>query len=244
MPYFFEDAMDQSTLKKLIATCKPLRVLYAEDNPQVRLQTTKMLSMYFDHIVSVADGKEAWEQFQAHPFDMVFTDINMAGMDGLGLIEAIRGKDVHVPIVVFSAYNNPEYFLTTIKLGIQGYLLKPFQFEEVVQTLQKILNLSHHASPCALELEGGYCWDKQTKCLCYEKQEVPLSKREMFLLDLLTSSKERIFSSEEIEIAVFDDDACDNKRVRNLLSRFRQKLSCDLICSVYGEGYKLRWHRP
>ena len=77
--------------------------------------------------------------------------------------------------------------------------------------------------------------------MCKEHEEVKLSKHETALFALLTSSKQRVFSSEEIEIAVFDDDFSDNKRVRNLLSRLRQKLGCDVIQSIYGEGYKLRW---
>lgn len=234
--------MDTQTIRSLIDACKNMRVLYVEDDKEVRLQTHKMLSIYFPQITSAIDGEEAWAMFRSQSFDIVFTDISMSRMDGLTLIGEIRRKDPGVPIVVFSAYDNPEYLLTTIKFGIQGYLLKPFQSEEFIQTLQKIVTSRPKSASCNLVLAGGYCWDRRAQCLCYEENEVPLSKREIALFDLLTSSKHRICSSEEIEIAVFDDDTCDNKRVRSLLSRLRKKLSCDLICSVYGEGYKLQWH--
>lgn len=233
--------MDSHSLSSLRDMCRTKRVLYVEDDFDVRTQTRKMLELYFKEIVEFDNGLDALACFGHEPFDLIFTDINMPKMDGLCMIGEIRKLNPTIPIVIFSAYDNTEYFLKTIQQGVSGYILKPFSFKDILETLEKIM---HQLSTCklhALALIEGYYWERATQCLCKEHQEVKLSKHETALFDLLTSSKQRIFSSEEIEIAIFDDDFSDNKRVRNLLSRLRQKLGCDLIQSIYGEGYKLRW---
>lgn len=234
--------MDASTVKSLVEACQTKRILYVEDDPDVRAQTLKMLRLYFQEVVAARDGEEGLLYFQKQVFDFIFTDINMAKMDGLAMIQEIRKQDTNIPIVVFSAYDNKEYLLATIKYGVDGYILKPFQFKDIVETLAKILKKTH-CSPVHHDRAfiQGYYWERSTQCLCYKHEEVKLTKHERALFDLLTTSKQRIFASDEIEIAVFDDDICDNKRVRNLLSRLHQKLGCDLIQSIYGQGYKIKW---
>jgi len=234
--------MDTSTVKSLVEACQTKRVLYVEDDPDVRAQTLKMLRFYFREVVAASNGEEGLSYFHEQTFDFIFTDINMARMDGLAMINEIRKIDTHIPIVVFSAYDNKEYLLATIKYGVDGYILKPFQFQDIVDILAKILkkiqcSQAHHH----MAFVQGYYWERSTQCLCCGKEEVKLTKHESALFDLLTTSKQRVFASDEIEIAVFDDDICDNKRVRNLLSRLHQKLGCDLIQSIYGQGYKIRW---
>lgn len=233
--------MDTNAVKLLVEACRTKRVLYVEDDLDVREQTLKMLGLYFQEVVGASDGEEGLSYFYKQSFDFIFTDINMAKMDGLAMIEEIRKVDLKIPIVVFSAYDNTEYLLSTIKLGVDGYILKPFQFKDIIETLEKILKKTQCFCSHDMVFVEGYYWDRSTQCLCHEHNEVKLTKHEIALFDLLTTSKQRIFASDEIEIAVFDDDICNNKRVRNLLSRLHQKLGCDLIQSIYGQGYKIRW---
>ena len=235
--------MDTHSFKALIEICHTKRVLYIEDNEYVREQTRKVLLLCFNNVVEASDGEEGLELFLKEPFDIIFTDINMPKLNGLAFIKAVRHHNPTIPIVVFSAYDKTEYFLKTIEYGISGYILKPFQLDDIVTVLEKIVQEEKrlHTQAQRVELEGDYYWDKATLNLCYKGEEVKLSKHESALFELLVSSKQHIFSSEEIEIEVFDDNESDNKRVRNLLSRLRAKLECELIVSIYGQGYKLLW---
>jgi len=233
--------MDSNALSVLVALCRTKKVLYVEDDVEVRTQTAKMLRLYFQEVVEVDNGLDALKRFCEEPFDVIFTDITMPKMDGLSMIEKIRQMNPTIPIIIFSAYHTTEYFLKTIQHGVSGYILKPFVFKDIVATLEKIVPLFTVDEPHSLALIEGYYWERETQCLCKGHEAMNLSKHESAFFELLSSSKQKVFSSEEIEIAVFDDDLCDNKRVRNLLSRLRQKLGCDVIQSIYAEGYKLRW---
>lgn len=233
--------MNAGSLLSLKELCCTKKVLYVEDDVHVRTQTRKMLQIYFNEIVEASDGVEGLKAFQKDTFDIVFTDITMPQMDGLSMIEAIRKINKTIPIVIFSAYDTTEYFLKTIKHDVSAYILKPFMFQEVVTALEKVARLFPSKTQGSQVFEYGYRWDTEHETLYQEEKEIKLSKREKSLFGLLLSSKYTIYSSEEIEIAVFDDDFSDNKRVRNLISRLRTKLGCDLIECIYAQGYKLKW---
>lgn len=233
--------MDTEALWSLKELCRTKRVLYVEDDVHVRTQTRKMLQVYFDDIVEESDGEKGFKSFQTQHFDIIFTDITMPQMDGLRMIELIRKTNKEIPIVIFSAYDTTEYFLKTIEQGVSAYILKPFAFREVVAALQKVTQLFPDKVGTTQFLENGYRWENSRQALYHEDKECKLSKHEISLFELLVSSKYKIYSSEEIEIAVFDDDFSDNKRVRNLISRLRRKLGFELIQSVYAQGYKLKW---
>ncbi|MCD8212530.1 MAG: response regulator [Campylobacter sp.] len=238
--------MDKDALRNIIEHYKDFKVLYVEDETGVREQTLKLMKIYFKDIFVAGDGQEGLKIFKREKIDIVFTDINMPNMDGLAMIDEIRKINSFVPVIVFSAYDHPEYFLQTIRNGVVGYLLKPFKLEEIYDLLKKLYdqnrlgtNLQDKFSK--LELIDGFYWDAKTQSLCKNSMEIVLSKHEIALFDLLTSSKSRVFSSEDIEIAVFDDDYSDNRRVRNLLSRLNAKIGTQLIQNIYGEGYRLKW---
>lgn len=233
--------MNSKELELLISTCKDLHILYVEDNKEVRLQTAKMLGIYFECITQAVDGKDGLEKFKNNKFDAVFTDINMSVMDGISMIKEIKKLNSQIPIVIFSAYDNTEYFLQTIECGIDGYILKPFRFEEIQKVVEKIVLklIDLEKLDTKIKLIDDFCWDKSEKTLYKKDEEIYLTKKESILFELLASSKHKVATSEEIEIEVFDDNYSDNKRVRSLLSRLKCKVNCELMQSVYSKGYKL-----
>lgn len=229
------------TFKLLHEKCKSLKVLYVEDDEKVRLQTSKMLSLFFTNIHEVNDGKEGLKAFKENCFDLIFTDINMTVMDGLTMIKHIRVINENTPIVIFSAYDNTQYFLEAINNGVAGYILKPFTFIDIQSTIEKVVNkiYSDKKTTPAIKLLDNYIWNIQKNLLLKDDIEIKLTKNENILFRLLSSSQNAIFTSQEIEIELFDDDYSDNKRVRSLISRLNTKLQTNLIESIYAQGYRL-----
>ena len=192
--------------------CKNLSILYVEDEEKVRIQTAKTLSIFFDKITLAANGKEALEKLNCEKIDIIFTDINMPIMDGLVMIETIRKTDINIPIVVFSAYDNTEYLLKTIEYGIDGYILKPFKFDKIQKVIEKILNKIYNSSHQThiLNLISGFKWHIEILSLYKNDEQIILTKNETSLLKLLGSRKNARFSSEEIELVLFNDNYNDN----------------------------------
>jgi len=233
--------MDYS-LKLIVNISKNMRVLYVEDNKEAQEQTFKMLKNFFTDITLANNGQEGLDKFKRELYQIIFTDIEMPVMNGITMIEKIREIDKNIPIVIFSAYDKSEYFLKTISEGIDGYILKPYDLKQFIKVITKIITKFDIKIKFKnkIKLVDDFYWDKENEELTKENQPIKLTKNEIKLFKLLSSSKQRIASNEDIEYYIFNDDIIDNKRVRNLIYRLKIKLQSNLIESNYANGYKLK----
>jgi len=122
----------------LIEQTKTLSLLYVEDNERTRMETLETLALFFEKITLAADGQDAIEKFSAEDFDLIITDINMPNLNGIEMIKRIRVLDGHIPIIILSAHDETNYFTKTIRFGIEAYLLKPFDIEDLISVFQKV----------------------------------------------------------------------------------------------------------
>ncbi len=230
------------SLKLVTTISKNMQVLYVEDNIEAQSQTIKMLENFFTNIAVANNGQEGLELYKDNSFHIIFTDIEMPVMSGISMIKKIRDINEDIPIVIFSAYDKSEYFLETISAGIDGYILKPYDFKQIINVITKIVMKFDIEIKFKnkIELYGNFFWDKEKSELIKDEKNIKLTKNEIKLFEILSSSKERIMSNEDIEEYIFDDVVMDNKRIRNLISRLKAKLGNTLIESNYGNGYKLK----
>ena len=124
-------------LEELVALSPHMRVLYAEDDLDLR-ETTASIFQELHFSVDVADnGKQALEKYLANPlgYDLVITDLNMPHMGGIELIKNIKIHHSDQAIIIISAHNETDFFLESIRNNVLGYLLKPIDFEQLIETL-------------------------------------------------------------------------------------------------------------
>ena len=81
------------------------------------------------------NGKEALEKYDEEPVDIIITDINMPVINGLELIKRIKEKNKKVKFIVLSGYDDFSYAKTAMKYGIENYILKPINEEELEEAL-------------------------------------------------------------------------------------------------------------
>lgn len=229
-------------IKELISQSKQLKLLYVEDNNTVMQQTVKMLDNYFDNVITANDGIDGFEKFKRGKFDVVFTDIQMPNSNGLEMLGKIRKMDPQIPIVVCSAYDNKDYLMESIDVGVDKYILKPFDFNELTIAVQKVVNKLNKSDDRQniLYMDNGFIWDKDLNGLFKDNRPIKLTKNETALIELLASYPNKIFTSHEIEEYIFHDEFDDNKRLRNLISRLRVKTKESIIETLYSQGYKLK----
>ena len=127
-------------LETLISYSKNLQVLYVEDNPDTREMTLIILEDFFDNVITACDGVDGLEKFQHNNIDLIISDINMPNMDGMSMIKEIKAIEQDIPVLIFSAYNDAKHFIDAIKLGIDGYLIKPLDIEQFQQSLYKCIS--------------------------------------------------------------------------------------------------------
>lgn len=121
---------------------KTLKFLYIEDNQDIKEVTTATLKEFTENIVTANNGLEGLEKYHQDTFDLIITDISMPKMNGIEMVAKIREENSDIPILVVSAYSESKYFIDTIHLGVEGYLLKPIKLEQffsiIFKTIEKI----------------------------------------------------------------------------------------------------------
>lgn len=119
------------------------RILIADDEElertALRLIMTEMAPRVSHEIHEARNGHEVLDLVERIPFDVIFLDIRMPGLDGLATAETLRNCGINTPIVIISAFDAFAYAQKAIKLGVYEYLLKPASSEEVLAALDKSL---------------------------------------------------------------------------------------------------------
>ena len=133
----------QINLYDLLALTSSLRVLYVEDDVVLRENTVALLRDLFGEIHEANNGNEALTLYkeQTTGYDIIITDLNMPQMNGMDLIKHIQSINPKQPIIVVSAHNETEYFLESIRNNVNGYILKPIDFDQLSETLFKVATL-------------------------------------------------------------------------------------------------------
>jgi len=113
------------------AFLQTLTLLYVEDEPNSREEMARFLRRRCGTVVTAADGVDGLAAFKAQPAQIVVTDIQMPNLNGLAMAQAIRGLDPAIPIIVTTAFEQPDYLERSVALGIDQYVLKPIQAERL-----------------------------------------------------------------------------------------------------------------
>ncbi len=119
------------------------RILWADDNADMREYVSRLLSKRFD-VQAVADGQAALEAARANPPDLVLSDIMMPRLDGFGLLRELRADPQlrEIPIILLSARAGEESRIAGLETGADDYLVKPFSARELVARVETHVKLS------------------------------------------------------------------------------------------------------
>lgn len=118
-----------------------LSVLLAEDNDAISAQLESFLSRRVGTLLTACNGQEGLALFRQRRPDIIITDIQMPVMDGLTMVEAIRQSDPRIPVIVITAFDEAEYLLKAIELGVESYVVKPVKGPKLEHAL---LNCARH----------------------------------------------------------------------------------------------------
>lgn len=124
-------------IKEITQITRTLKVLYVEDDDGARDSTLEMLQNFFKEVTTAVDGLDGIDKFNSDDFDLIISDINMPKMNG---IEMLKQLDTDTPILILSAHNEAEYFMQTIKLGVEGYILKPLESQQFINVLKRVVD--------------------------------------------------------------------------------------------------------
>jgi len=119
------------------AFLKTLKVLYVEDDPEIRDLLARFLGRWVGTLVTAENGEEGVRTFIEHRPDVVVTDIKMPVMDGLEMASTIKASAKETPIIVITAYSERDYFIRAIDVGVDSYVTKPVNTDLLLGAIYK-----------------------------------------------------------------------------------------------------------
>lgn len=214
-----------------------MKLLFVEDNFQIRNNYREFLSIYFKDIYETDSSEEALRLFKKFSPDVILMDINIKGINGIEVIKKIRLINNRIKIIIMSAHKDEEYLFSAIELNVSSYLVKPVRSEQIRNAILKTLEDFKEKS--VLKLKNNYCWHKDSKELFFNEEKISLTKNEILLFSNFCNNSLPYFTLEDIYFALYDDmNEFNINKVKMLIKRLRKKTSQDLFINIYGLGYK------
>ena len=224
-------------------------ILLVEDEENLHEALKLNLELENYEVSSAFDGTKALQAVQEEYFDLIILDLMLPEIDGITVLENIRVQNLEVPILILSAKNNSADKVMGLKKGADDYLTKPFNLEELLLRIQKLIekNKKLHGKNVVGDV---YKFGKNT--INFKAQEasgkdgekLPLSKKETMLLKLLIENKNEVVTREKILQAVWGYNVYPTTRtIDNFILSFRKYFEEDSrnpkhFHSVRGVGYK------
>lgn len=218
--------------------CKELIILVVEDEVKTRESMINILSERFSKVIGAQNGDEGLKKFKKFKPDLVITDIAMPIMDGLDMAREIKEISDDVPIVVLSAYSEKERLLRSIDIGIDKYLIKPVDIEELFKVLDYLIDEKIEAN-MLVKISEEYQFNKTKRTLIYNGEEIVLTKKELAFISLLLKQPGALVLHEDIKKNVWIGEHVSDTAVRTFIKRVRDKVGEDFIKNVPSLGYKI-----
>jgi len=212
------------------------RLLLIEDDPQLGPIIGQVLGETYS-VALVADGELGVKAALESDFDVMIVDRRLPSLDGIGVIEALRGKRVTTPILILTALGTVGDKVRGLDAGANDYLVKPFEFEELLARLRALRRV--FTGEGALVSIGQWEFYPESHAIYspYNGRTL-LTARESALLKLLAENPKRTFSRHQILRSVFSND--DNPgTVDTYVHYLRRKTDAAIVTTVRGQGYRL-----
>ncbi|MBL7723212.1 MAG: response regulator transcription factor [Chitinophagaceae bacterium] len=228
---------------------KKTSILLVEDEENLHEALKLNLELEGYEVTSAFDGAAALKAVENEYFDLIILDVMLPEMDGISVTETVRISNNEVPILILSAKNSSADRVLGLKKGADDYLTKPFNLEELLLRVHKLINknkkLQDKSSIGDIYTFGNNTIDfKAQEAISFNNEKIQLSKKETMLLKLLIENKNEVVPREKILQAVWGYNVYPTTRtIDNFILNFRKYFEEDsrnpkYFYSVRGVGYK------
>ena len=220
-------------------------VLVVEDDAAINDVVCTRLRRDGIEVVPAFSGTEAQMLLTARAFDVVVCDLMLPGATGEDIVAFARQRHGALPVVIISAKASPADKVSLLALGADDYLAKPFDLDELAARVQVQLRHSAQGRPGSAERlkAGRLTLDAQARILSVDGVEVPLTRTEFNIAEMLAESPRRVFTKQELfERAWGEPYAAQESTVAAHVSNLRAKLKPTgtdaYVQTVWGIGFR------
>lgn len=223
-----------------------MKILVVEDEPKLASFVRKGLEEQACEVDVAFDGQVGRNMALNNLYDVIIMDINLPKMNGFDVVQSIRQEQNRTPVLMLTAMGSVDDKLTGFEAGADDYLVKPFEFRELMARLRALTKRSNDAGMQANVLKvADLELDLNEKIARRSNKRIDLTAKEFGLLEYLMRNRGRVVSRVDIAEKVWDIHFDTGTNVIDVYVNFlRKKIDKDfpkkLIHTVIGMGYMLK----
>ncbi len=219
------------------------RLLVVEDDIKLAQTIERGLAPEGYSVDLAHTGEDALSQAAARDYDAVVLDVLLPGHDGHEVCRRLRSRDPWLPVLMLTALDDVEDRIRGLEMGADDYLVKPFDFGELVARLKALIRRGPSKRPAPIEL-GNLRADPLTRMVTWAGETVELTPREYTLLEFMLRRPGQIVSRSQLLEQVWAEGYEGSPNVVDVyIGYVRRKLERDgvppLIRTVRGSGFVL-----
>ncbi len=217
------------------------KILVLEDDRDLNRTVCAFLNENGYDAVGCLHANSAYDKLCDNVFDIIISDIMMPEIDGFEFAKSVRNLDKEIPILFMTARDDITSKQRGFKVGIDDYMVKPIDLDELLLRIGALLRRAKIASSKKLTV-GSFTMDTEQRVAELNGEEISLTKREFDLLYKLLSYPKKTFTRFQLMDEFWDSETTSGPRTVDVyMTKLRDKLSeCEdfEIVTVHGLGYK------
>ena len=217
------------------------RILVVEDDRELNRQVCSYLSQNGYEAKGCLSANDAFNTLYNDLYDLIISDIMMPGMDGFEFARTVRENSKDIPMLFMTARDDFAAKRQGFQIGIDDYLVKPVDLEELVLRVGALLRRARIANSHRLEV-GNVTLDADERSCVMDGEEIALTTREFNILYKLLSYPKKTFTRAQLMDEFWDADSSSTLRTVDVyMTKLREKFAdtdAFEIQTVRGLGYK------
>lgn len=222
-------------------------ILVVEDDNDINRLLCQIVRKSEYHAQPAYSGTEAMLYLEQQHWDLVLLDLMLPGMTGEEILEKIVEKS-SIPVIIISAKNEQHTKISSLRIGADDFISKPFDVEEVSARIESVLRRYKRSNemPKQVLTYKDIEIDLDAKTVFVNNKHISLTVREYAILELLMSSPKKIFSKSNVFESVwkepfYGDDNTINVHMSNLRSKLANaNRGEEYIETIWGMGYRMK----
>jgi DNA-binding response OmpR family regulator len=220
-----------------------MKILVIEDDKPIASAIKRGLERVNYEVEVAGDGLTGLKWAMERTFSLITLDLMLPGLDGKSVCRRLRSRGVSTPILMLTALDDLEDRVTGLDLGADDYLVKPFEFPELLARIRALMRRENVYKGAIIRIADLEI-NREFRIVKRGGTEISLSGREYTLLEALAANAGRVLSREYILSRVWRDEDSYSNNVDTHIKQLRKKLDVEpyakLIHTVHGMGYSLR----
>jgi DNA-binding response OmpR family regulator len=221
------------------------KVLFVEDDASIAFIVKDNLEDNGYEVVYCVDGETGWQQFMRNTFDICLLDVMLPKKDGLALAAQIRKKNESIPILLLTALGNDESKIAGFQKGIDDYITKPFNIQELLLRMEVFLKRTQKKSDPMDQpvMVGNLLFDFKNLQLKGELDTIQLTQREAELFRYFYEHRNTVLKREDILTKIWGkDDYFLGRSMDVFITKLRKYIKGQPgieIQTIHGVGFKM-----